>query len=147
MKITFEGTIEELMKLFGGIEEEKKETEKDNSLKDISEYARVFDIACRGWTNDPEKNMFFIKQVQEYTNVRLQNEGYLFLNDVYDMLGLPRTRAGQCVGWVYDEKNPIGDNYIDFGIYNFDKNKEFINGYTPNALLDFNIDGCIIDKI
>ena len=28
MKITFEGTIEELMKFFGGIEEEKKETEK-----------------------------------------------------------------------------------------------------------------------
>ena len=40
MKITFEGTIEELMEFFGGIEEEKKETEKDNSLKDISEYAR-----------------------------------------------------------------------------------------------------------
>ena len=147
MKITFEGTIEELMKFFGGIEEEKKETEKDNSLKDISEYARFFDVDCRRWTNDPEKNMFFIKQVQEYANVRLQNEGYLFLNDVYDMLGLPRTRAGQCVGWVYDEKNPIGDNYIDFGIYKFDKNKEFINGYEPVVLLDFNIDGCIIDKI
>lgn len=147
MKITFEGTIEELMKFFGGIEEEKKETEKDNSLKDISEYARFFDVDCIGWTNDPEKNMFFIKQAQEYANVRLQNEGYLFLNDVYDMLGLPRTRAGQCVGWVYDEKNPIGDNYIDFGIYKFDKNKEFINGYEPVVLLDFNIDGCIIDKI
>lgn len=147
MKITFEGTIEELMKFFGGIEEEKKETEKDNSLKDISEYARFFDDECPGWTNDPEINMFFIKQAQEYANVRLQNEGYLFLNDVYDMLGLPRTRAGQCVGWVYDEKNPIGDNYIDFGIYKFDKNKEFINGYEPVVLLDFNIDGCIIDKI
>lgn len=71
MKITFEGTIEELMKFFGGIEEEKKETEKDNSLKDISEYARFFDDECSGWTNDPEINMIFIKQAQEYANVRL----------------------------------------------------------------------------
>ena len=55
MKIIFEGTIEELMEFFGGIEEEKKETEKDNSLKDISEYARFFDDDCIGWTNDPEK--------------------------------------------------------------------------------------------
>lgn len=147
MKITFEGTIEELMKFFGGIEEEKKETEKDNSLKDISEYARFFDDECSGWTNDPEINMIFIKQAQEYANVRLQNEGYLFLNDVYVMLGLPRTAVGQLVGWIYDEKNPIGDNYIDFGIYTMNRNKDFINGYTPNALLDFNIDGCIIDKI
>lgn len=144
MKITFEGTIEELMKFFGGIE---KETEKDNSLKDISEYARFFDDECSGWTNDPKINMIFIKQAQEYANVRLQNEGYLFLNDVYVMLGLPRTAVGQLVGWIYDEKNPIGDNHVDFGIYKFDKNKEFINGYAPDVLLDFNVDGCIIDRI
>lgn len=147
MKITFEGTIEEPMKFFGGIEEEKKETKEDNSLKDISEYTRFFDDGCSGWTNDPEENMYFLKNAQEYANARLQDEGYLFLNDVYDMLGLPKTAIGQLVGWLYDEKNPIDDNHVDFGIYKFDKNKEFINGYAPDVLLDFNVDGCIIDRI
>ena len=147
MKITFEGTIEEFVKFFGGIEEEKKETEKDDSLKDISEYARFFDDGCSGWSNDPEKNMCFLKNAQDYANARLQIEGYLFLNDVYDMLGLPRTAIGQLVGWLYDEKNPVGDNYVDFGICKFDRNKEFINGYTPDVLLDFNVDGRIIDRI
>lgn len=147
MKITFEGTIEELMGFFGGIEEEKKETEKDDSLKDISKYARFFDDECSGWSNDSKINMCFLKHQQDYANARLQNEGHLFLNDVYDMLGLSRTINGQLVGWIYDEKSPIGDNYVDFGIYKFDKNKEFINGYTPDVLLDFNVDGLIIDKI
>lgn len=147
MKITFEGTVEELMRFFGGTEEKQKETEKGDSLKDISEYARFFDDGSTAWTKDSEKNMYFLKHTQEYANARLQSEGYLFLNDVYDMLGLPRTAVGQCVGWIYDEKNPIGDNYVDFGIYTMNKNKDFINGYAPDVLLDFNVDGYIIDKI
>ena len=79
----------------------------------------------------------------------LKAKGYLFLNDVYDMLGIPRTKAGQIVGWIYDEKNPIGDNFVDFGIY--DGNKEtvrnFVNGYERTILLDFNVDGNILDMM
>ena len=59
------------------------------------------------------------------------------------MLGFPRTQAGQIVGWVYDEKNPIGDNFVDFGIYNLDSERAraFVNGYERSILLDFNVDG------
>ncbi len=143
MKITFEGTIEELMEFFGGTEEEQKETEEKNVPDDISAYARFFDCDCAGWTKNSEKNMWFLKHNQDYANERLRCEGHLFLNDVYDMLGLPRTAAGMTVGWIY--KNEI--SHVDFGIYKFKKNKEFINGYTPDVLLDFNVDGWIIDRI
>lgn len=65
------------------------------------------------------------------------------------MLGIPRTQAGQIVGWIYDEKNPIGDNFVDFGIYDMHKeaNRDFVNGYEKVILLDFNVDGNILDMI
>ncbi len=71
------------------------------------------------------------------------------MNEVYDMLGFPRTKGGQSLGWVYNEKNPVGDNYVDFGIYNLndEANCAFINGYEYNIILDFNYDGCILDLI
>ena len=63
------------------------------------------------------------------------------------MLGIEETRAGQVVGWVYDEKNPVGDNFVDFGIYDLynEKARDFVNGRERSILLDFNIDGNILD--
>ena len=73
----------------------------------------------------------------------------MFLNDVYDQLGIPRSRAGQVVGWIYDELNPNIDNYIDFGIYDLYKegSRDFVNGYERTILLDFNVDGPILNNI
>ena len=69
------------------------------------------------------------------------------MNEVYDMLGIPRTKAGQIVGWIYDEECPNGDNVIDFGIYESNKaTRDFVNGYERTILLDFNVDGPILDK-
>ena len=89
----------------------------------------------------------YLRRQQDYANELLKAKGHLYLNEVYDILGLPRSKAGQIVGWVYDEKNPIGDNYVDFGIYeqNRAKNRDFVNGYEKTILLDFNVDGNILD--
>lgn len=113
-----------------------------------SEYARFYDDGCMGWTKDPEHNLKFLKLQQNYANDKLKADGYLFLNDVYKMLGIPRTKAGQKVGWIYDEKNPIGDNFVDFGIYSTNRtNRDFVNGYERVILLDFNVDGEILEYI
>lgn len=114
-----------------------------------SDYAKFFQEGCLGWTKDPEHNLYFLKCTQAQANDRLKREGYLFLNDVYQMLGIDRTRAGQQVGWIYDEENPIGDNFIDFGIYD-EKNpatRRFVNGNERVILLDFNVDGPILNLI
>ena len=94
-------------------------------------------------------NLFFLKRQQDWANERLKARGYLFLNEVYESLGIPRTKAGQVVGWVYDAKNPKGDNYVDFGIYNLhdEKARDFVNGYERSIWLDFNVDGNILDLI
>ena len=111
-----------------------------------SDYARFFDEYCAGWTKDAEYNLMFLRQQQNYANELLKSRGHLFLNEVYDMLGIDRTKAGNIVGWIYDEKHPIGDNFVDFGIYVLDNEKarDFVNGRERSILLDFNVDGDIL---
>ena len=114
-----------------------------------SDYAKFYDDGCAGWSKDPELNLMFLKRQQNYANDKLKQQGHLFLNDVYEMLGIPHTKAGQIVGWIYNEKNPNGDNYIDFGIYDVHSSgaRDFVNGYERTILLDFNVDGNILDLI
>lgn len=130
----------------------EKQVKKTVSVADpngYSDYARIFDESCKGWSKDPEYNLLFLKQQQNWANECLQTRHHLFLNEVYDMLGIPRTKAGACVGWIYDEDHPVGDNFVDFGIYNLsiEKARDFVNGYERSIVLDFNVDGPILDMI
>lgn len=111
-----------------------------------STYAKFYDDGCIGWEKDAEHNLFFLKCTQNHANDILKTKGHLFLNEVYDMLGIPRTKAGNIVGWIYDEVNPMGDNFVDFGIYD-NKSSDFVNGYERVIVLDFNVDGPILDLI
>jgi hypothetical protein len=131
-----------------GNEVTEKKMIKVVNPSDVGDYAKIFAEGCMGWEDDPELTMMFLKQQQCYANDKLRDQGYLFLNQVYDMLGIPRTKAGQIVGWIYDkEGNAVGDNYVDFGIYNvaIEANRDFVNGYGSSLLLDFNVDGDILD--
>lgn len=134
------------------VDEEGNETTVTETVKTMnptlySDYARFFDEASPCWQNDPEYNLMFLRAQQQYANDLLRAKGRLFLNDVYDMLGIEKTKAGQIVGWVYDRENPNGDNFVDFGIYDMSKERvrAFVNGYETNILLDFNVDGNIWD--
>lgn len=120
-----------------------------NPLDNISEYARFFDAASSNFAKDPEYNMMFLRRQQDYANEMLKSRGHLFLNEVYDLLDIPRSKAGQVVGWVYDKNgNTKGDNYVDFGLYRNDQGTcRFVNGLEYNILLDFNVDGVIYDII
>ncbi len=124
-------------------------TEKTVKVADPGEhnmYTRIFDESSCYWSKTPDYNQMFLIGRERYANDKLNAQGYLFLNDVLEMLDLPRTKEGQMVGWVKDPK--IGrDDYIDFGIFNANKksNRAFINGYEPSIWLDFNVQGNILD--
>lgn len=107
-------------------------------------YARFYDEFARNWQPDAEDNRIFIVNQERWANDKLQSQGYLFLNDVYKMLGLDITPVGQQVGWTLDG---TGDGYVDFHLYDEKRNANFINGYENSVLLDFNVDGPILDKI
>ena len=137
--------IEETVVDDKGKEKTVKKTIEVADPNTYSDYARFFDDGCIGWDKDAEYNLMFLKQQQNYANEMLKSKGHLFLNEVYDMLGIPRTKAGQVVGWIYDEKNPVGDNFVDFGLYDMHREavRDFVNGYERTILLDFNVDGNI----
>ena len=113
----------------------------------LSPYAVIFDEMSSEWSKDPSYNKLTLHRIQITCNDMLHARGHLFLNDVYKELGLPETQVGQLVGWI---SKGDGDGYVDFGIYDLnavDNRREFINGYEPSIILDFNVDGVIWDKI
>lgn len=121
-----------------------------------SQYARIFDDQVfdteGGYTGSSQYgphgtyNVLFLINKCNWVNQHLQAKGYLYLNDVYEELGFPRTKAGQVVGWLW---NGEGDNYISFG----PEVDALVNKTAPHSaykdgasfLLDFNVDGPILD--
>jgi hypothetical protein len=118
-----------------------------------SQYARFFDEQSADFNKRTEDNLTFLNAQQRFANYRLNRDGFLFLNDVYDMLGLPKTAAGQVVGWLSDKHDEFNDqpadHFVDFGIYDprDTKSRQFVNGNEKYILLDFNPDGLIWDRI
>lgn len=114
-------------------------------------YARFYaEWSTRNWSPDPDINLISLRTQQNWANERLRLRGHLFLNEVYDMLGMSHTEAGAIVGWRWHPKDgPVGDNYVDFGI--FDGTNESVNaffiGEEDAILLDFNVDGVIYNKL
>lgn len=130
-------------------DEESGKTETVKVLSDSHEhsmYARFFDQLSPSWSRDAEINLVFLRCQQNWANDILKVRGHLFLNEVYDSLGIPRTKAGQAVGWVLKGN---GDSYVDFGLWDGDNQKvrDFVNGREGSILLDFNVDGIIWDNI
>jgi hypothetical protein len=113
--------------------------------KNGSIYARFFDEYSKNWSKDPGYNQMFLQSQQNYANDKLKARGHVFLNEVYDMLGIERSKEGAVVGWVRGN----GDDYIDFGVFRNDVHKGdlFVNGNERSILLDFNVDGVIYDKL
>lgn len=134
-------------------EDGKEHKVKKTKLKVVdgatpSQYARFFDEYNINWSKHDDYNLVFLRSQQNYFNDILLSRGHVFLNEVYDALGLERSKAGAIVGWVIN-KDGSGDNFIDFGIFNGDsvKARDFVNGYERSILLDFNVDGVIYDLI
>ena len=144
-----EKEVEETVVNEDGTETTVKKTVQVADPNTIDDTAKIWYEGNPGWSKDPEFNLMYLKKQQAYANDLLKSRGYLFLNEVYEILGFPRTAAGQQIGWIYDEKKPIGDNFVDFGIYDIhDEQKvNFVNGYERSIILEFNHDGNILEYI
>lgn len=128
----------------------KKSTEVTNGGVDgYSDYAKFFDCGNIGWSDDPEESKSFLRKQEMFFTNKLRKKGYVFLNEVYRALGIRETKAGQVVGWFYDPSDKNRDNYVSFGIFdvNKPKNGDFVNGIEKTIILDFNVDGPIVDLI
>lgn len=107
-----------------------------------SDYAAYFDSKSRNYETNPDYNRMFLKAQQAFANDKLQTRGHLFLNEVLDDLDLPRTPAGQIVGWTKDGP----DGYVNFRIVEVERETED-GRHEPALLLDFNVEGNIWEKM
>lgn len=106
-----------------------------------------FDESNNNFTRDATANYLFLKGVQSHMNNMLRIRGHVFLNDVYDGLGMERRPEGAISGWIWN--SPYGDNHVDFGFMtSVDPHSvAFRNGLEKTVRLNFNIDGMIWDQI
>ena len=128
--------------------EEKTESGEITKKFDVDEhvlnddYIRMFGPSNMNYQRSDEANEVFLSAVQNYANQLLISRGHVFLNEIFDELGYPRTAAGACTGWVYD--NPKGDGAIDFRARRVAGSDSYP---TCDYILNFNVDGVILDLI
>lgn len=112
-------------------------------------FLKLFDESNPNFTKNPTRNLDFLRQQVDFLNRRLVAEGFVSLNDVLYQLGYNRCAEGSIYGWFYDPDNPNCHNEIDIGIKDIRRKtiQNAINGYEPVILLNFNVDGLIINKL
>ena len=106
--------------------------------------AKIFDCMNPYFDLDPMWNFTFLRMKERYFNDSLRSKGYVLLNEVYEALGFEKADEFENIGWIYREKyrekDPIGDNFIDFGLHN---NPYITCDADKIILLEFNVDGVI----
>lgn len=136
----------------GKVKKTKKKT-KVKDLSELSEYAVYFDkdtsYCCE---DDRNYNLMFLRGQENYANDLLRVRGYITLKEVLEMLGMEYAanselrKASLVVGWKYEKDNPEGDNHVSFNVT--ETYRETEDGKTePCIILDFNVDGCIYDRM
>lgn len=132
-----------------GKEKKVKENVKVvDSERTVSPFAVLFDDFNPNFVkNDPEYNKDFLINVENEMSAKLERQGWLFLNDVRNALGYKPVPEGQIYGWIYDKDDPTRANCIDLGIDHIAREevRDFRNGKERAFMIDFNVDGPIIE--
>lgn len=146
-----EETVEEIVTDEDGKKKKVKSKVQVLNSKDLgSPYAVLFDRSNPDWENDKVYRDNFIHCQESYANDLLVATGHIFLNEVYKNLGFEPTKAGQFVGWTYDDPNngeENADNFVAFNVHDISVRDENSGELIPAVIIDFNVDGNIIDKV
>ena len=108
-------------------------------------YEFLFDELNPNWQKQEGLNKYFLEMNQNHANDKLRAQGHLFLNEVLDMVGIPRTQAGSITGWVWNSNT--GDGFVDFGILTEGEVHNYTQREDISVRLNFNVDGVIYDQI
>lgn len=123
-----------------GTEEILTEEVTQNDKTNKSPFSVIFDCRAKEWKSDPDDNFFLLRMKEKVLTDNLRINGYVFLNDVYDALGMPKTQYGNIYGWVYDDSRTV--NEVSFGTYSMQLDEEGCSF----VQLDFNLDGDILSN-
>jgi hypothetical protein len=128
----------------------KNKEKKGTAYQEI--YSAVFDQYSDRWRRSwmPEQVWEYLKQKEREANDMLRIRKHIFLNEVYDLLGLERTEEGALVGWILTKNNP--ESKVDFGmdLIPESRKREFLTAQCNEDIwlrLHFNPDGLIYNMI
>ncbi len=79
------------------------------------------DDRAESFNDTPGYMEVFIRNYQDWFNVSVRKRGNLFLNEIYDAFGLPRTKEGATCGWL---DSVFG--YVDFEDVEIDPKTQFV---------------------
>lgn len=115
-------------------------------------YTVIFDAGNPNGRNGFDYSKMFVRCVENWAEIQLQTNGYLFLSDVLDQLGYDRKkkkelyRVAQVVGWWLDDEK--SDGHVDFQALDMIRpTDDPDNPYEKYILLNFNVDGNIWEKM
>lgn len=112
-----------------------------------SGYMRYILRTNPNFDSDSSFMQLFVNAQQSWANDLLRAKGHVTLNEVYRLLGLSDTKAGMVVGWIYDRKNPKGDNYIQFEVTRTMIPSDIDGELEVAYAIDFNVDGNIYQDL
>lgn len=114
-----------------------------------SDYIRYITNKNCNWDEETEYVELFLNKTQRYANDILCTRGYLYLNTVYEMLGVKQSKLGQEIGWLYRRDNPDGDNQVIFKVkkVQIPVSNDPDDGYQVAYMIDFNVDGDIHSRM
>lgn len=121
---------------------QEQQVERTVETRTPGAYSRMFDCSCKGWERNAHLNWFTLRNIQSVCNRKLQLNGHLYLNDVYEMLDMPFSEAGQVVGWIAEPTDSAWENFVDFGLG--DEPEEDAD---PDMWITPNVQGVIVNKL
>lgn len=128
-----------------GKEKKSKKKVDISDLGEVGPFTKVYDESCKFWDQNMDYNLNRLKMEEEYATHTLRTRGYMSINDVYERIGFDPVPEGQIYGWVYERP---GD-YISFGIDEISREtqQDFADGCVKSLVLNFNVQGNILDRI
>lgn len=139
--------IEETVTDSKGKEKKVKKTVMVADENGFSDYARIIKPGSASYVDNPSYMDMFFRTQENIAQNKLVANRYLFLNDVYDAMGIERTVTGQQVGWIYDPSDIDSDrdNCVRFRV--IPVNVEGERGIETGYMVDFNVDGLILADV
>lgn len=100
----------------------------------------IFDDKNEQFVPNDDHNRFYLAHTQNYLTDKLRAQGYLFLNDVLNQIGIEPTMIGQLVGW----RASTGKGFVEIRI---EQTMVGSDGRPKEYFLRIEHDGLIIDEL
>lgn len=128
-----------------------REKMSDDISADANDCDRIYErrIAADWNGVTVAENINHLVRTQDQLNKKLHRQGYLFVNDVYRALGLPVSRDGQLLGWLW---NSEAQDVVDFHLFcdggdSWEHVQDYIDNESDSVYLAIRPRGVIINQI